>query len=71
MTITDTTTGESLRVSRTYRTTDGEALLHVTADRRVWLDCTGSSTRGNTSHVGTIAPDEPITRTAARKAANQ
>lgn len=72
-TITDSRTGTKSRVCRTYRTTDGTALLHVTADRRVWLDCTGGGP-GNMSHVGTLGErgsGMEMTRDNARRAANQ
>jgi len=69
MTITDTVTGKKLRVCRTYRATDGRGRLHVTDDRRVWLNYGG----GRASFVGRLGDrgsDTKMTRYNARRAAN-
>lgn len=70
MTITDARTQTASTVSRTYRTSDGEALLHITRDRKIWLDCTGGGP-GRAAFVGTLPADEKITRANVRREANQ
>lgn len=70
MKITDATTTTDPNhsiVCRTYLTSDRLARLRVTRDRRIWLD--GGSDR--CALAGTLPDGEPITRAAARKAANQ
>lgn len=69
MSITDSRTGAKCRVCRTYRTADGAARLHVTRDRRIWIDYAGGVE--NMSHVGDLPIDTPITSQNVRKAANQ
>lgn len=68
--IADSRNGGTLtKISRTYKTTDGAARLHVTTDRKIWLDYTGGS-GGNMTHVGDLPTDEPMTRANVRRAAN-
>jgi len=68
--ITDTGSQTTMRVCRSFRTTDGAALLHVTADRKIWLDCTNGGP-GNMCHVGTLLTHDAMTRANVRRAANQ
>lgn len=72
-TITDSATQTTARICRTFRSSDGAARLHVTEDRKVWLDCTDGGP-GNMTWVGTLGDrgsGTTMTRENARRAANQ
>lgn len=58
---------DGVKVSRTYTTSDGLAKLHVTFDRRVWLDCGGD----RTAYCGRLPDDVAMLRSNVRKLANQ
>jgi len=59
-------------VSRTYRTSDRAAVVHVTTDRRLWLDADPRHTcGGNTAYLGMLPEGDKINRENVLAAVNQ